>query len=144
MNRVAGTVVAALDGRRVVVACESSALAACAACAAGRGCGAGARSGGSRLTLTVPPGHPLPAVGEQVEVQAPVGGLLRAAAWLYLPPLAGLLLGPLLLRVLGVGDGGLTLAAAAAGLLAGMLAARAGVRGRCPAAQLSALRDDAP
>lgn len=144
MNRATGTVVAALDGRRVVVACDVPPAPACAACAAGRGCGAGAGPGNSRLTVAVPEGRRLPVVGERVEVQAPAAELLRAAAWLYLPPLAGLLLGPLLLRLLGVGDGGLVLAAAAAGLVAGVLVARTGVRRGCPAVGLSTPHDSTP
>jgi positive regulator of sigma E activity len=141
--KVVGTVVASLDGRRIVVACKPSAAAACAACAAGRGCGARARSGESRLTLDVPAGRPLPAVGDLIELEAPAVDLLGAAAWLYLPPLAGLLAGPLLLRALGLGDGLLVLLAAAAGLVAGMLVARTALRERCPAARLPAWPDPA-
>ena len=50
--------------------------------------------------------------------------LLRAALRLYLPPLAGLLAAPALLRVL-TGDSGIaSLMAAVAGLAAGLLVAR--------------------
>lgn len=62
--------------------------------------------------------------GDPVLLEVSDGGLLRAAGRLYLPPLAGLLLAPALLRAAQPDTGILPLAAAMAGLLAGCLVAR--------------------
>jgi len=69
--------------------------------------------------------------GDRLEVQIDDTRLLRAACRLYLPPLAGLLAGPAMLRVAGWEWGVTPLLGAALGLLAGGLLAwrwtRAGV-----------------
>ena len=59
------------------------------------------------------------APGDQLEVQIDDARLLRAACRLYLPPLAGLLAGPALLRVVGWEQGALPLLGALLGLVAG-------------------------
>lgn len=64
--------------------------------------------------------------GEAVEVEADERRLVLAALRLYLPPLAGLLLGPATLRgVLGHDMGIASFVAACLGLAAGLLVARA-------------------
>jgi positive regulator of sigma E activity len=70
--------------------------------------------------------------GETVELAVDDGRLLAAAARLYLPPLAGLLLGPAALRLAGWEAGPAPLVAAAVGLLAGMLVARQWTRRGAP------------
>ncbi len=62
--------------------------------------------------------------GETVEVAADPRTLLRAASMLYLPALAGVILAPASLRVLGLDAGVLTLPAAGLGLFGGLLLAR--------------------
>jgi positive regulator of sigma E activity len=122
MSRVAGTVVEVRDGR-AVIECEAPA-ASCGACSSGRGC-SWRRAAGSRR-LEVAAAHPDGSLqpGETVELAIDDGRLLAAAARLYLPPLAGLLLGPAALRLAGWEAGPAPLVAAAVGLLAGMLVAR--------------------
>lgn len=122
MSRVVGTVVEIRDGR-AIVECEVQA-ASCGACSSGRGC-SWRRAGGTRR-LEVDAARPEGALqpGEVVELAVDDGRLLAAAARLYLPPLAGLLLAPALLRLAGWEVGPAPLVAAAAGLLAGMLVAR--------------------
>jgi positive regulator of sigma E activity len=122
MARVAGTVVEIRDGR-AIVECDVQA-ASCGACASGRGCSWRRTAGTRRLEVDAArPGGTLQP-GEAVELAIDDGRLLAAAARLYLPPLAGLLLGPGVLRLAGWEAGAVPLVAAAAGLLAGMLVAR--------------------
>ena len=130
MGRVTGTVVELRDSR-AWVACQAVA-SACGACSAGRGCGWGRRGRSSRLEIPAQlDGQPLE-LGTVLELEADEGPLLAAAARLYLPPLLGLLLGPVLLRGLGLDAGPAPVAAALVGLLAGGLIARAWTR-RVPA-----------
>lgn len=70
------------------------------------------------------------ATGQTVTLTVADGELLRSAARLYLPPFAGLLLGPMLARYLLQPGDALAAVAAAIGLLGGWLAARAWVRAR--------------
>ena len=124
MACVAGIVVEVRDGQ-AWIECAADA-AACGACAGGRGCAWTSNTGGVRR-LAAPAqldGTPLEP-GERVELEADDGRLLAAAARLYLPPLAGLLAGPAALRLAGLDVGTTSLLAAAAGLLAGGLLARA-------------------
>ena len=122
MSRVAGTVVEVRDGR-AVVECEAQA-ASCGACSSGRGCSWRRAAGTRRLEVAAAhPDGPL-RPGETVELAIDDARLLAAAARLYLPPLAGLLLGPGALRLAGLDSGWAPLVAAVAGLLAGMLVAR--------------------
>ena len=62
--------------------------------------------------------------GEVVELEAGEAALFGAALRLYLPPLAGLIAGPALLRGLGGDVAAWPALAAAAGLLLGCLLAR--------------------
>ena len=123
MARVAGTVVEIRDGR-VWIECATPA-AACSACAEGRGCAWMARAGSRRLEAPAQLDGVRLNPGETVELEADEARLLGAAARLYLPPLAGLLAGPALLRLAGPDAGLAPLVAAAAGLIAGSLLARA-------------------
>ena len=66
--------------------------------------------------------------GETVTVSLADGDLLRIATRLYVPPLVGLLSGPLLLRSASYGGEAAEVVAAAAGVLLGWLLARVWVR----------------
>ena len=123
MGEVAGTVVAIHDGRAIV---ECSAQASgCASCSGGRGCSWRRLAGTNSLSIpSAQPGKDL-ATGDIVSLTIDDGSLLAAAARLYLPPLAGLLLGPALLQAITAPAAGpASLIAAAAGLLAGLVVAR--------------------
>ena len=76
---------------------------------------------------TTPPALPL-RPGDGVIIDVDDGELLRAAALAYLPPLAGLLGGPVVAALLWPGSELLALAGALAGLAAGWGAARAWLR----------------
>lgn len=114
------TVIEIADGR-VRVACARR--PACGAC---RGSCALKWIGGGRPTLEVPlvPGADRSLQpGQSVVLAVSDAELLRAAGRAYLPPLAAVLLGPLVVRLLGGGELA-ALAAAACGLALGWLAAR--------------------
>lgn len=120
-----------VNGARARLACDST-DAVCSACAGRGGCALQRLAGRSdaRLevsTRTVDGGLLVP--GSRVSVELDDGALVGAAARAYLPPLAGLLAVPLLVRVV-VADGGegLLLLAAGVGLLLGWAAARAWLR----------------
>lgn len=124
------------DGR-ATLACEEP--AACSGCAPGRGCGLGWLGGNTQRQLVLPAardgGAPL-LPGDSVTLSVADGELLRSAARLYLPPIAGLLSGPLLARhALHAGEG-MAVLGAACGLLCGWLLARLWVRSTPPAVQL--------
>ena len=122
MARLAGTVVAVCDGR-AWVECHAEATS-CGACAAGRGCSWRSQLGPRRLEVpALLDGCRLEA-GEAVELEADEAALFGAALRLYLPPLAGLITGPALLRGLGGDAAAWPALAAAAGLLLGCLVAR--------------------
>ena len=111
------------------LACEEA--SACGACSPGRGCGLRWLSVGGRRTIDVPvpPDDPVPLQsGEAVTVSLPDGDLLRIALRLYVPPLLGLLIGPLLARGASYEGEGAAVLAALAGLLVGWFLARAWVR----------------
>lgn len=122
MSEVAGTVVAIRDGR-AIVECGAE-LSGCTACRGGRGC-SWRRLVGTR-SLAVPAANPSGdfEVGDAVRLAVDDAKLLAAAARLYLPPLAGLLLAPAVLRAVATDAGVASLAAAGTGLLGGLLVAR--------------------
>ena len=126
MGRVAGTVVAVRDGRAWVECMPEP--SGCGACASGRGCGWRGQGTAPRL-LDVPArlDGGLLAAGDSVVLEASDRVLLTAALRLYLLPLAGMLAGPLLVRLAGVDVGLVPALAALAGLVLGGLAARAWV-----------------
>jgi len=94
----------------------------CDLCGSGGGCGL-SRMGASRVRhLTVPgcPGRTRPLVaGDIVLVSVADGDIVRAAALIYLLPLAGLLAGAGLAQMMGMGDG-MAFLAAIGGALAGV------------------------
>ena len=119
-----------VDGGRARLECDT-ASASCPACAARGGCTLQRLAGRRHPRLEVPAfaadGVRL-VPGLRVTIEVDEGQLLGAAARTYLPPLAGLLAGPLL-TVATVGGGeGLALLSAVAGVLLGWAAARAWLR----------------
>jgi positive regulator of sigma E activity len=126
VGRVSGTVVEIRDGC-AWIAC-SPAESSCSACASGRGCAWTRGSAERRLGMPVMlDGRPL-VLGETVSLEAEERQLLAAAVRLYVPPLAGLLLAPAMLRWLGFEGGVAPLVAAVTGLLLGGLLAHAWTR----------------
>ena len=122
MTRVAGTVVEVRDGL-ALVECRTAA-AACPACGSGHGCTWRRIAGSRRLELPLPPDEPALRAGDPVDLAIDDAQLFGAALRLYLPPLAGLLGGPLAVRVAGADQGLVPLVAAALGLAAGLWVAR--------------------
>ncbi len=118
MGQVTG-IVTRVEAGRARVECGVSNHPACGACAAGRGCGWQRSNQPRRLEIDAQQGQRTLAPGDRLEVQIDDARLLRAACRLYLPPLAGLLAGPALLRVVGWEPGGIPLLGALLGLLAG-------------------------
>jgi positive regulator of sigma E activity len=139
---VAGTVVTVRDGRAWVECIPEA--AGCGVCASGRGCGWGRQGPGSASTrlevAATLDGRPLQP-GDSVLLEADDRALLAVALRLYLLPLAGLLAGPLVVRMAGVDAGLLPVGAALAGLALGGLTARAWTR-RTP--ELVAVRRAGP
>lgn len=111
---------------RLLLACESVA-ASCGACAGGRGCALRwlARPGGSTLEVdaTALGGSQL-RPGDAIELEVDDGELLRAALFAYLPPLVGLLGGPMVAAGVAPGHELAALGAAGGGLAAGWVVAR--------------------
>ena len=136
MGRVAGTVVAVHEGL-AWVDCEVGSAATCGGCdQRGQGCGWVRPRAGARLEVpAVLDGRTL-AMGERLQIEADEGRLLRVALRLYLPPIAGLLLGPAVLRWCGLEVGLAPLAASAAGFLLGGLLARGWTRSGAPVVAL--------
>jgi positive regulator of sigma E activity len=130
MGQVTG-VVTRVEAGRARVECSVAHHPACGTCATGRGCGWQRSSHPRQLEIDGRQGTRTLAPGDRLEVQIDDARLLRAACRLYLPPLAGLLAGPALLRVAGWEPGLTPLLAAVFGLAAGGLLAwrwtRAGV-----------------
>jgi len=126
------------DGR-ALLSCDVEA-AACDGCRSGRGCALRwlARSAGARLEVpdTSADGRRLVA-DDGVALEVSDGELLRATALAYVPPLAGLLAGPLLERAVSAGgDGVSAVIAAAVGLALGWGASRAWLRRSPPRYEL--------
>lgn len=130
MGQVTG-IVTRVDAGRAFIECGVSGHPACSACASGRGCGWQRSNEPRRLEIPAHQGSRTLELGDRLEVQVDDARLLRAACRLYLPPLAGLLAGPALLRFVGWEQGVTPLLGAVLGLVAGGLVAwrwtRAGV-----------------
>ena len=130
MGQVTG-VVTRVEAGRASVECGVSNHPACGACAAGRGCGWQRSNQPRRLEIDARQGMRTLEPGDRLEVQIDDARLLQAACRLYLPPLAGLLAGPALLRFAGWEQGVTPLLGAVLGVIAGGLIAwrwtRAGV-----------------
>jgi positive regulator of sigma E activity len=122
MGQVIG-VVTRVEAGRARVECGVSNHLACGTCGAGRGCGWQRSGQPRRLEIDAQQGTRTLAAGDRLEVRIDDARLLRAACRLYLPPLAGLLAGPALLRVAGSEHGAAPLLGALLGLLAGGLMA---------------------
>jgi positive regulator of sigma E activity len=115
MAQVTG-VVTRIQAGQAVVECATTAVGACASCSSGRGCGWQRTGLRRQLLLDLPPGQPALQPGESVAIAVDDRQLLAAALRLYLPPLAGLLAGPALLRASGLEQGAAPLLAAVLGL----------------------------
>jgi positive regulator of sigma E activity len=88
-----------------------------------------ARPGQSTLDVdTAATSGPPFRAGDGVIIEVDDGELLRAAALAYVPPLAGLLAGPVVAAMLQPGSESVALAGAVVGLAAGWGAARAWLR----------------
>jgi positive regulator of sigma E activity len=112
-------VVTRVQAGQAVVECAATAVGSCASCAAGRGCGWQRTGLRGELMLDVPAGAPPLQPGEAVAISVDDRELLAAALRVYLPPLAGLLAGPALLRASGLEQGAAPLLAAILGLALG-------------------------
>ncbi len=106
---------------------EVERIAACARCAAGKGCGAGLLSGSTKATMlevSLTPNSQFSA-GDEVRLTLEPAHLLRATILVYGLPLAGMVLGLsagwLISRPL---TDGVAVACAVAGLAAGFIAGR--------------------
>jgi positive regulator of sigma E activity len=134
MGQVAGTVID-VRGGQAVIECRAD-TAGCSLCRGGRGCTWQRIVGKQSLLVPATQVAVTLQQGDQVTLEVDDGRLLAAAARLYLPPLAGLLLGPALLRAAQLDNGAASLVAAAGGLLAGLLVARRWA-GQAPAVKVS-------
>lgn len=120
------------DGR-ARIACDDR--AACGACGRGGRCALKWFSGGTGATLEVPArigDRSMLRPGQAVTIAVGDGEVLRAAATVYLPPLAGLLLGATVGSALGAAGELGTLLMATVGGLAGWTVARSWSRKRPP------------
>lgn len=128
-----------VEAGRARLSCETPATG-CVACGGGRGCALRwlARSAGPTLEVaaTSREGHPLVA-GDGVALEVSDGELLRSTLLAYLPPLAGLLAGPLIVRFAVAGNEAGAAIAAVAGLALGWGASRAWLRRSPPRYELS-------
>jgi positive regulator of sigma E activity len=122
---------------RAWLACEA-ATGACTACAAGRGCALrllGPSGGGLLEVPAQGPGGTLLARGDALTIEVSDRELLRAAVAAYVPPLIGLLAGPLVATLLSASDR-IAVAAAGAGLVLGWAVSRACLRRSPPHVEL--------
>lgn len=122
---------------RAWLACEAVA-GTCTSCAGGRGCALRLLGpSGSRL-LEVPaqgPGGTRLSPGDALTIEVSDRELLRAAVSAYVPPLIGLLAGPLVATLLSASDG-IAVVAAGAGLVLGGAVSRACLRRSPPQVEL--------
>jgi sigma-E factor negative regulatory protein RseC len=110
-------------GDRARLVCEDAGH--CGRCASGRACGLRLFGASTRRPLDVPRrqgSEPPLETGDHVLLTVADGAILRAAATTYLPPVAGLLAGAALARMIGAGEAaafGAALAGAVLGILLG-------------------------
>jgi positive regulator of sigma E activity len=119
-----------VNGTRARLECDST-TATCAACAGRGGCALQRLAGGreSRLEVSTRAADGVLLVpGARVTIEVGEGELLGAATRAYLPPLTGVLAGPLLARAAADGGEGLVLVGALAGLLLGWAVSRIWLR----------------
>ena len=131
MGQVTG-VVTRVDSGRARVECAVTVHPTCGACAAGRGCGWQRSNQPRQLDIDAKQGDRSLQPGDRLELQVDDARLLLAACRLYLPPLAGLLAGPAILRVAGWEQGVTPLLAAVVGLVTGGLIAWRWTRAQVP------------
>jgi positive regulator of sigma E activity len=123
MLRVTG-VVTGIEAGIARIECSPQGQPACAACAAGRGCGWQRPNRPRHIEIDTLRGEATAlAPGDTLALEVEEGRLLRAAGRLYLPPLAGVLIGPAVCRLLGIEYGLWPLLGAGAGLTLGMVVA---------------------
>lgn len=122
MLRVTG-VVTGIEAGIARIECSPLGQQACAACATGRGCGWQRPNQPRQIEIDARQEGAGLAPGDELELQVEEGRLLRAAGRLYLPPLAGVMIGPALVRLLGAEHGPWPLFGAAAGLALGIAVA---------------------
>ena len=124
MLRVTGVVIG-VEAGVARIQCSPEGQPACAACATGRGCGWQRPNRPRHIEIDTLRGAATTALapGDTLELEVEEGRLLRAAGRLYLPPLAGVLLGPAVCRLLGLEHGLWPLLGAGAGLALGMAVA---------------------
>jgi positive regulator of sigma E activity len=129
VSRIAGTLVAVLDEGQAWVTCHPAG-SGCDHCANGIGCAAERRAKANSCLLVELPGpHERPERGAPVTLEVDDDALLRLARRMYLPPLAGLLLGPAVVRAAEVPGEAWQAGAAVMGFIAGALIARLWTRG---------------
>jgi positive regulator of sigma E activity len=129
--RVTG-VVTAVEAGIARVECSPAGPPACAVCASGRGCGWQRPSRPRHLEIDAMQAGRRLEPGQRLELEVDDRRLLRAAGRLYLPPLIGVLAGPVALRMAGLEQGLLPLFAAALGLAVGAVVARRWTRMAVP------------
>jgi positive regulator of sigma E activity len=120
MLRVTG-VVTGIEAGIARIECSPQGQPACAACAAGRGCGWRRPNQPRHIEIdTLGEGATALEPGDTLELEVEEGCLLRAAGRLYLPPLAGVLIGPAVCRLLELEYGVWPLLGAGVGLAVGI------------------------
>jgi positive regulator of sigma E activity len=132
MLRVTG-VVTGIEAGIARIECSPQGQPACAACATGRGCGWQRPNRPRQIEIdTFRDGATALVPGDTLELEVEEGRLLRAAGRLYLPPLAGVLIGAAVVRLFGIEHGLWPLLGAGAGLAAGIAVAWRWARAAVP------------
>jgi positive regulator of sigma E activity len=124
MSRITGTLVAALDGGRASVACRVTAGEGCPRCGCALACSAEESARAHEVIAALPGQGVAPVAGTPVTIEVADGALLRIVGRLYLPPLAGLLLGPSLVLAADVPGEAWQAVAAVLGFAGGAAVAR--------------------
>jgi positive regulator of sigma E activity len=143
MLRVTG-VVTGIEAGIARIECSPQGQPGCAACATGRGCSWQRSNQHRHIEIDTRREGAGLAPGDALELQVEEGRLLWAAVRLYLPPLAGVLIGPALCRVLGIEHGLWPLFAAGAGLALGVAVAWHWARTAVPLQWRPLTRESAP
>lgn len=132
MLRVTGVVIG-VEAGIARIECSPQGQPACAACATGRGCGWQRPNRPRHIEVdTFREGATALVPGDRLELEVEEGRLLRAAGRLYLPPLAGVLIGPTVVRLLGIEHGLWPLLGTGAGLTLGIAVAWRWARAAVP------------
>jgi sigma-E factor negative regulatory protein RseC len=131
MGQVSG-VVTRIEAGQALVECKANSAASCGTCASGRGCGWQRNGLLRQVMVDLPVGERPLRPGDVVTLSVDDRQLVGAALRLYLPPLAGLLAGPALLRAGDWEQGATPLLAAAVGLAFGSVLAWRWTRAAVP------------